>query len=250
MSSQPPILYLDPKSIDGDTAQLASAEGRHASKVLRLSRGDLIIAVDGLGTAYRSEITRVSRAGQVQIRIHSLTRNFGEPNVRLTLAAGLSAASKFDTVVEKGTELGVSRFVPILTEKSKVRVDDERRARTKVARYEKVALAAMKQSRRSFRPEITFPVAFRDYMKEVDRSSLSLLFHPAASTRYGDVDLPPDTKRINIIVGAESGFSDDEIELALGRDVRLVSLGRRILRTETAGPVICALVMNSLGELR
>lgn len=250
MISQPPVLYIAPNAIDGDCGQLSSAESRHASKVLRLKRGDLVIAVDGLGTAYRSEVTKVSRAGQVEIRVHSVTRNFGEPNVRLTLAGGLSTSSKFDTVVEKGTELGVSRFVPLFTEKSKVRLEDDRRARAKVSRYEKVALAAMKQSRRSLRPEIAFPVTFADYMKEIDQGSVSLLFHPAASQRYGDLNLSPEIKRINVIVGAESGFSDDEIDLAQSKSVRLVSLGRRILRTETAGPVICALVMNSLGELR
>ncbi|UCD63359.1 MAG: 16S rRNA (uracil(1498)-N(3))-methyltransferase [Candidatus Zixiibacteriota bacterium] len=250
MSSQPHIFYTGGAPVDGDSVVLPRAESHHAAKVLRLRKGEIVILADGLGCAYRGEITRLGRGAPVQVRIHSVIRNFGEPQVRLTLATGLSTGSKFDTVVEKGTELGVSRFVPLITDRSTVKVDDPRRAMAKLSRYEKVALAAMKQSRRSLRPEITSPVTFENYMKEIDGESVNLLFHPGASAAFRDAALAPGAKRVNLIVGAESGFSDDEIASARDRGVTIVSLGRRILRTETAGPVICALVMNSLGELR
>ena len=159
--------------------------------------------------------------------------------------------SKVDTVIEKGTELGVKRFVPLITKKSKVTVNDPKRARTKVARYEKVALAAMKQCRRSYRPEIAQPVTFTDYLKEIGPESVNLIFHPSAGSRpLEESGLSAHTRRVNIIVGAEPGFSAEEMNLALDKGIKAVSLGRRILRAETAGPVACALVMNALGELR
>ncbi len=246
-----PIFYAVPSTITDQQVKLSKTESHHAARVLRLGVGDMAMVVDGLGNAYRGEITRLPRSGPVEIRIHSHARNFGEPNVILSLASGLSAGSKYDLVIEKGTELGVKRFIPLITGKSKVKVDDAKRMRTKVARYEKVALAAMKQCRRSYRPEISLPVRFENYLGEIGRESLNLLFHPSSQSRpFDDIQFPPGLKRINLIVGSESGFTADEVDEAVTCGITVVSLGKRILRTETAGPVACALVMSRLGELR
>ncbi len=251
MTMEPAIFYADPSRITEAGVVLPKTEAHHAAKVLRLKKGDLVIVVDGLGNAHRGSISRLGRSGIVDVTFHSLTRNFGEPNAVLTLASGLSTGHKFDTIVEKGTELGVKRFVPVITEKSTVKIDDPRRARTKVSRYEKVALAAMKQCRRSYRPEIASPVSFKDYLNEIDSGSLNLIFHPAASaTNLDDIAFEPGLKRVLIMVGPESGFSANEVALAIDLGVKPVNLGRRVLRTETAGPVACALIMNKLGELR
>lgn len=246
-----PIFYAEPSTIIDGQVALSKTESHHASRVLRLKKGEIVIVVDGLGNGYRGDISRIARDGLVEIRVHSHARNFGEPGVVLSLAAGLSAGYKFDTVVEKGTELGVKRFIPLITEKSKVKIDDPKRARTKINRYEKVALAAMKQCRRAYRPEISSPVKFSDYLREIDTDSLTLLFHPSSqSGLFEDTEFDRGLKRVNVIVGSESGFTPDEIDLATAKGVKLVSLGSRILRTETAGPVVCALVMSKLGELR
>ena len=178
-------------------------------------------------------------------------RNFGEPAVVLTLAAGLSVGSKFDTVVQEGTELGVKRFVPIISERSKVKLDDPRKASAKTRRLERVALAAIKQCRRSYRPDISLPVSFAEYMKQADSEDLKLIFQPGDRVpSLEQIRVDAQTKRITALVGPESGFTPDEVDLAGKAGFILVSLGPRILRTETAGPVACALVMNMLGELR
>lgn len=248
---EPPVFYAVPQSYGDSSVTLSADESRHAVDVMRLSRADMVIVVDGLGNAYRGEIARIVGKKRVEVKLHSHIRNFGEPNVRLTLACGLSAGYKFDTVVQKGTELGVTRFVPLLTEKSKVRLDAAGRAGARVARYEKVALAAIKQCRRSFRPEIARPVAFEEYMKEIDSETLNLIFHDSRSSRRLDeVRLDGDTVRVNIMVGPESGFVDTEIQVALEKGIIPITLGKRVLRTENAGPVACALVMSHLGELR
>lgn len=246
-----PIFYAEPSAVKDGHIVLPKTESHHASRVLRLKKGEMILVVDGLGNAYRGDVSRVPRTGLVEVRVHSHARNFGEPGVVLSLAAGLSAGYKFDTVVEKGTELGVKRFIPLITEKSKVKIEDPKRARTKVSRYEKVALAAMKQCRRSYRPEISQPVKFNDYLREIDPDSFTLLFHPSSQAGLlDDVEFDRDLKRVNVIVGSESGFTPDEVDQAVAKNVKVVSLGSRILRAETAGPVVCALVMSKLGELR
>ncbi|UCG62028.1 MAG: 16S rRNA (uracil(1498)-N(3))-methyltransferase [Candidatus Zixiibacteriota bacterium] len=246
-----PIFFAEASSISDNSIRLSKTESHHASRVLRLKVGDIAVVVDGLGNAYRGEMTKVPRSGQVEMRIHSHTRNYGEPNVILSLASGLSAGHKFDHVIEKGTELGVKRFVPLITEKAKVKMDDPKRTRSRLNRYEKVALAAMKQCRRSYRPDISAPILFTDYLNEIDPDSVNLLFHPGSQSKpLDEITLPAGPKRVNLMVGSESGFSADEVDLARSRGITIASLGKRILRAETAGPVVCALIMGKLGELR
>ncbi|MDD3731227.1 MAG: RsmE family RNA methyltransferase [candidate division Zixibacteria bacterium] len=245
-----PIFYAPPNNITDLEIILPAEESRHATGVLRLKKGAMVLVVNGLGEGYRGEIRTVGTAG-VKVRIHSRIRNFGEPAVRLTLAAGMSAGSKFDTMVEKGTELGVKRFVPVITEKSKVKMEDARRAGSRVARLERVALAALKQCRRSYRPDIALPLSFMDYLKEYDSEALNLIFTPGRNARpLEELKLDKTLKRINLLVGPEAGFSPEELEVALKTGYQPVSLGERILRAETAGPVVCALIMFLMGELR
>lgn len=247
---EPPIFFAPPEYIHDDQIQLPAAESHHATDVLRLRSGALVLVVDGLGTAYRGEL-RVESKKSTIVSVLAQVRNFGEPGCRLTLVAGQSAAFKFDEVVDKGTQLGVSRFVPLITEKSKVKLEDARRVSLKTARLEKVALAAMKQCRRSLRPEIVSPMTFARYLQQIDRDSLKLLFHPAHEACALSDFLPAEIpRRITLMVGPEAGFSSEEVRLACAKGFTAVSLGPRILRTETAGPVVCALVMEHLGELR
>ena len=247
---QPPLFYAPPEARDGDLIRLPTDEAKHASRVMRLGPGDLIVVVDGLGGGCRAEIASVTKTG-VAARVHSEVRDYGEPSVRLTLAAGLSVGLKFDTVVQRGTELGVSRFVPLLTAKSKVQVDDPKKARAKVNRWTKVAAAAMKQSRRSCLPDVATPTLLADFLSQRDPDDPGLIFHPdQEAVSLETVDLAPNTKRLALLVGPESGFSADEVGLARETGFQAVSLGRRILRTETAGPTTVALVMARLGEFR
>jgi len=246
-----PIFYCPPERRRDDTIELPVDESHHAVSVMRLSQGDRVIVIDGVGTAYRGEIARIIGRKKVQVRLHLEIRNFGEPAIVLTLAAGLSVGSKFDTVVQEGTELGVKRFVPIISERSKVKLDDPTKASAKMRRLERVALAAIKQCRRSYRPDISLPVSFAEYMKQVDGGDLKLIFQPGdRAPSLEQIPIDAQTKRITALVGPESGFTPDEVALSGKAGFISVSLGPRILRTETAGPVVCALVMNMLGELR
>jgi 16S rRNA (uracil1498-N3)-methyltransferase len=181
----------------------------------------------------------------------SQVRNFGEPTVRLTLASGLSTGGKFDSVVDQATQLGVSRLVPVLGEKGRVKPEDPVRLQRRVTRWERVALAAMKQARRCVRPAISAPRSLADYLAEGDQGDLKIIFHPGAGQpTIDDLTGSGYRRRVSLLVGPESGFSEEEVALATSRGFRPAGLGRRILRTETAGPTACALVMHLLGELR
>ena len=246
----PPLFYAPPDCREGEIIALPALEARHAARVLRLERGAIIVVANGLGDACRAELMTVS-AKSVTARVHSEIREMGEPAVRLTLAAGLSTGMKFDSVVQGGTELGVSRFIPLLTEKSKVAVEDPARARTKLSRWRNVAIAAMKQCRRSRIPEVSAPTPFRKFLQQYDRADTGLIFHPGSTAASLDsLSLLTGVKRVMLAVGPESGFSEEEIDAARKAGFTCVNLGKRILRTETAGPVTVALVMSRLGEFR
>lgn len=247
---EPPVFYASPEQLSKEIVPLAAAEMHHAVEVLRLRSGELAVVVDGLGNGVRGEFRMIDKK-HAEVAVHTRLRNFGEPSVRLTLAAGMSVGYKFDEIVDKGTQLGVGRFVPLLTEKSKIKLEDPKRAQSKTERLEKVALAAMKQSRRSYRPEIALPLSLRQFLSESDEDSLKLVFHPdIASQPLDAIVLPDSPKRITLLVGPESGFSVQEMAAAKEKGYLPVSLGKRILRTETAGPVAVALVMARLGEFR
>ncbi|MBU0982872.1 MAG: 16S rRNA (uracil(1498)-N(3))-methyltransferase [candidate division Zixibacteria bacterium] len=245
----PPIFFAPAEDLERETIALPPDEAKHAVQVMRLTTGAMVVVVDGLGVAVRGEIVRIGK-GVVEIRPHQTVRDFGEPLVRVTLAAGLSTGGKFDAIVQKGTELGIKRFVPLLSGKALAKADDARRAANRVKRLEKVALAAIKQCRRSFRPEIALPMTVSDFLKQHDTDTPGLIFHPSESAgRFSSIRLPESPRRLSVMIGPEAGFSESEVAAAAAVGFHIVSLGRRILRAETAGPVICALVMDRLGEL-
>lgn len=229
---------------------LDGSEAHHACKVLRLKKGDAIMVVDGVGNGYKAEIVRISDR-KINCSIISRIRHYGEPLHYVTLAAGLSTGYKFDDVVQRATELGVSRIIPMVTEKSKVRIENDKREKTKLARWRKVAIASMKQTGRSLLPAIE-PVMEYGWILDNhgDLGTKILLDLTYGKKNLCDLELPPDQKFFTIFVGPESGFTRPEIELAKEHDCSIVTLGKRVLRTENASPVAVALIMHLLGELR
>lgn len=247
----PPIFYAPPTSIDGNIIKLPKTEAHHALSVLRLREDSLVTVIDGLGMAYHGQLKHRPR-NSAEVHFHQEHRNFGEPTVFLTLAAGMSTADKFDSIVQKGTELGVSRFVPVLSVRSKVKFTENARTRTRIERLEKVALAAVKQCRRSYRPEIAYPTSLSEFLRTGEPEDLKVVFNPPGQSVRSLYDLRIEQmpRRANLLIGPESGFSDDEIDLARHSGYTVISLGERILRTETVGPTAVALIMYLLGELR
>jgi len=244
------IYHTPPDKIVDEWLYLDRDEAHHARNVIRLKKGDTLIAVDGVGNAYNCIIEKSSK-NELRCKIVSRVRNYGEPMCHVTVAAGLSTGYKFDEVIQRCTELGVSRFIPMLTEKSKIKIDDGKRVKAKLKRWSKVAVASMKQCRRSYLPVIEPIMKFADAAELVRDAARNILFDPT----YGRVavdSLPfsPEDKAISLFFGPESGFSTDETQYAGEHNFDLVTLGKRVLRTENASPTGVAVVMNLIGELR
>jgi 16S rRNA (uracil1498-N3)-methyltransferase len=237
----PTFIYRD-EDVAGDSIALTGSEVHHMIKVMRLVKGEMVHLIDGRGTGHICEIASID-GRKAECRIIKTIKNGGEPGLFLTLAIGLSTASKFDTVLEKGTEAGISRFIPLLTEKGKVKVGEKSAVSAKMKRWRRVVEAAVKQSGRSRIPEIMEPLSFGEFIGGCDKAETAL-FHPGdRSDNIPDLIDLKSKSTFTIIVGPESGLSSSELETAGERGIIKISLGPRILRTETAGIIIPAILI-------
>jgi 16S rRNA (uracil1498-N3)-methyltransferase len=151
-----------------------------------------------------------------------------------------------DLVVQKATELGVSCIVPLLTERSVVRLDVQQAAR-KVAHWRGIAIAACEQSGRNRVPEVATPLALREFVRDAARAGARLLLSPAAQLRLDDV--PPPVTQATVLIGPEGGLSESEEQLARAAGFTPVRLGPRVLRTETAAIAALTLLQRKFGDL-
>jgi 16S rRNA (uracil1498-N3)-methyltransferase len=172
-----------------------------------------------------------------------------EPEATLVLYQSLIRANRFDLVLEKGTEIGVSRFVPVTAARSQVQGDVEP-ASARGERWRRIVVEAAEQSGRGRPPRVEAPVAFEEAVRQA-RGVKVMPFEGERSRSLGaylrGLNRRPDT--VSLFIGPEGGFEDEEVELAREAGAEIVSLGPRILRSETAGIVASALVLDALGEL-
>lgn len=237
-----PTFIYKPEDIKDESVKIRGPEAHHIAKVLRMTKGEIVRVMDGYGMSHICEI-RSASARTVTCTIVKTVKNGGEPKLDLALALGLSSATKFDLVVEKGTEVGVSRFIPLITEQAKVKIKEQETLVRRMNRWRRLCEAAAKQSARSVIPMISPPVIYGEFIAACIAEE-SALFHPdGKKTTPVGVLAATGGKRLTVIIGPESGFSSAEVETARSRKIPIFSLGDRILRTETAGVVVPALLI-------
>jgi len=238
--------YID-SPVDG-TAFLPPEEARHALKVLRLRRGDEVCAMDGAGRRWRGEIGDIDGGSVCVNLLEPLPDN--EAPVRLTVYEGLPKADKLDLIAQKLTELGAASLVPVRMVRCVARLDgkdgDKRRER-----LEKIAREAAKQCGRGMPLQVAAPMDWRMALRAMaDHDLLLIPWEEAGGTRLKDVfAVNPDARDIGIVVGPEGGITADEVEAMAAAGGQCVTLGPRILRTETAAVVSAALVMQLWGDI-
>lgn len=211
--------------------RLSPEDARHAAKVLRLRPGDEIVALDGAGGRSRA---RLKEDGSVEL-LETLPSN--EPRLRLTVYQGVPKADKLELLAQKLTELGVTRLVPVEMERSVRHFE-------KVERLRKIAREAAKQCRRALPMEITEPMPWQKAV--LDMRKRELLVAPWEEATAGRLTgLPPCTD-VGLLIGPEGGISAREIAES---GAKTVTLGARILRTETAALAATAIIMAIMGEI-
>ncbi len=238
--------FTDKSCINDGVITITGDDVSHITKVLRLRQGDEICVCDKQGTDYICTIDVIEKDAVCAI-INSQSQSKTESNINITLYQGVAKGDKMDYIIQKCVELGVNCFVPTVTKRTVVKISDGNK---KVQRWQKISQEAAKQSVRGIIPEVCMPMGFSEVIEKITANSNAL--NIMAYENEDNITLKGVLKKctctdINIIIGPEGGFDESEAQLARERGVNTVTLGPRILRTETAPVAVSSAVMYELG---
>ncbi|QZY56543.1 16S rRNA (uracil(1498)-N(3))-methyltransferase [Crassaminicella profunda] len=245
--------FVDEKNISEENKKIFmddSEDVKHIGKVLRLSKDDCIEVCNGNNYDYIGKIVAISKA-QIELEILEKKISGTESNIQVTLFQGIPKSSKMDMIIQKCTELGIVKIVPVITERTIVQIKDKKAETKKIQRWQKVADSAAKQCKRGVIPKVTEPVSFEEMIHNLSTYDLKII--PYEQERKEGLknilSTNKEYKKVAIIIGPEGGFEQDEVIKAQNAGVKSITLGPRILRTETAGFVALSILMYEIGDL-
>jgi 16S rRNA (uracil1498-N3)-methyltransferase len=233
--------YAPKENFRNEKIFLGLDETRHLRDVLRLRVNDVAQVFDGAGNEFLCRIEEITKKETILKILKEVVPSAPESNLDLTLAVALLKGEKFDLAVQKSVELGVRKFVPLITKRCDVKLKD---AEKKLERWRKIALEACKQSGRAMLMGIEKPVSFQEFVKSCGGEKV--LFSEKNGESFSIVKL---SKKITAFTGAEGGWEDSEIEFAKSNGVKIITFGGRILRAETAVISVAVILQNHFGDL-
>ena len=238
--------FVRPEQISGKEAYIEGPDWNHAANVLRVRPGEQVLLSVGEDWNYLCTVREVDRAGQkILLSVLEENRDVRELPVKISLYQGLPKSDKMELIIQKAVELGAARVVPVETARCVVKLD-RKKAESKRARWQAISESAAKQSGRSVIPEIAMPMKYAAALKEAADCDVRLIPYENAEgmerTRRILESVQPGQK-IAVFIGPEGGFEEAEIRQAEEAGFEAVTLGKRILRTETAGFVVLSLLM-------
>jgi len=237
--------FVQPETIKGETVEFPADLSHQIIHVLRLKDGDRVEVLDNSGSVFSVEIGFNPAEKLVQGHVVKSSSASGEPDVIIKLCVGLSHRDKIEWVLQKGTEVGVSVFTPFISSRTLVQSSALKPKRRE--RWESIIREAAEQSGRGKLPRLMDPTSLKDLLQEEKSgSSLSLLAWEGSDPDTSDLNEIIRGfygSRIQLFVGPEGGFSEEEVQIALANSCRVVSLGNRILRMETAAILFPGLVL-------
>ena len=242
--------FVHEQNIFDDTAIIDGEDVKHIYKVLRLEAGNQIAINNCQGVEYLGEILEIDKKEVKVSLLRRLTTNNESP-IEVHLFQGLPKSQKMDLIVQKATELGVMEITPVITER--VVAKNEMGEYKKMDRWNRISLEACKQSKRTMIPKVNEPMKFRNLLNILNKFDLILVPYEneqgkglksiCSSINRASV------KTVAIVIGPEGGFEESEIDTLKKHKAEIITLGPRILRTETAGFVCASLIMYELGDL-
>ncbi len=237
-----PHFYVNPKDIKDKSFVIENEQFHYLSAVRRFSVGDEINIFDGLGNSYKARIDNIGKKSMQGTILSSKTLVL--PETKISLYTAIPKGERFDWLIEKASEIGVSKIVPIIYVRSVVKELSE----NKLERYKKISISASSQSWRADIMPIEKPVKFNEIAEKISGKENTLNVLPWESEEEKNIlDLlkeNKDIKNINIFIGPEGGFDKTEIDLALQNGFKTVTLGKNILRVETAAIVASSIVTS------
>ena len=245
--------FIDSKNIIEDQQRAIindSEDVKHITKVLRLVEEDVLEICDGERGVYTGEILSLSKT-KIELKILKKCHSDTEPPIEVTLFQGIPKGTKMEMIIQKCTELGVYSIIPLNTTRTIVQLKDKKDEIKKRERWQKIAEEAAKQSKRGVIPQIGLPIDFSQLSDELSRFDFVIIPYEKETTLGLKAFLREKVgqKKIAIIIGPEGGFEETEIEIARELGSIPITLGKRILRTETAGFVVLSTLMYELGDL-
>jgi len=242
--------FVTRDSFTEDSVTIQGEDVKHMYKVLRLGSGDKISINDCMGREYIGEIVDISKT-EVNVKLIEEIDLNNESPLNVSLYQGLPKSAKMDLIVQKATELGVKKITPIITDRVVVKSDlGEFR---KTDRWRRIALEACKQSKRSFIPQVETPIEFQSLLLEL--KDIDLIVVPYENEEGKGIKAmmkeisDEDIKTAAVVIGPEGGFEEVEIEKLKAIGAHIITLGPRILRTETAGFVAVSILMYEIGDM-
>ena len=233
-------------STNGDTVVVTGEDAKHIGTVLRMKAGNLAVLCDGEGADCLCRISAVNKEC-VEFEVLDRQRNEAEPSVFVTLYQCMPKGDKMDFIVQKAVELGVGKVVPVLSKRCVSRPDEKSFAK-KIQRWQKIAEEAAKQCGRGKIPEVGGQMDFRAAVTEYSNGKTGILFYECGGTALSDI-VDRNVRELDVFVGCEGGFEAEEAELALEYGIVCATLGKRILRCETAPVAALAVLMNLTGNM-
>ncbi|HDY87019.1 MAG TPA: 16S rRNA (uracil(1498)-N(3))-methyltransferase [bacterium] len=247
-------LFLPPDQLSSKQIVITGEQARHLALVLRVTPGESLDIFDGLGFKYSCRIIECHKKEVIVERIKK-ERYSAESSISITLAQGIAKGDRMDLIIQKSTELGVNKIIPLITERAQVRHTN------KLDRWKKIALSASQQSGRDKLPEIEGPVDIKSFFSRqfpfVEKGDKGGFFNPGIifseekkeRNLKGVLSAFKNAQQLTLLVGPEGGFSKEEITAAVENGFIEASLGPRILRTETAPITAISIIQYELGDV-
>ena len=241
--------FVNPEQVEDGLIRITGPDVNHIKNVLRMRQGEEMLVSDGTGRDYLCQAEEIA-GGEVTALILKTEEEGRELPSRIWLFQGLPKSDKMEFIIQKAVELGAAGIVPVTTRNTVVKLDPKKEE-TKVKRWQAIAESAAKQSKRSLVPRVSGIMTLKEAFDYVESQGFSVRLIPYEHEAGMDgtkteLDAAGPGQDIAVFIGPEGGFDEREIELALSKGVRPISLGRRILRTETAGLAVLSVLMMRL----
>ena len=242
-----PKFFVPKENICDDKILIDGEDVLHIKKVLRLTKGDIIDMCDGKGIEYKARISSFDD-NKIICDVLEKQQSDTEPNIEITIFQGIPKGSKMDYIIQKNTELGAVKIVPCIMSRCVVKLDNQKDAQKKQQRWQKIAEEAAKQSQRGIIPKIEMPCMFNDALKIMKESDICFAPYECEEKNILKNTLlsSKNPKTISFMIG---GFDLAEVMKLKEYNIPTVTLGKRILRTETAAEAVTAMIMYEIGDI-
>ena len=234
--------------IEENKVSITGGDARHLKTILRAQEGDIISVVTD-SNEYKARIAEINKDDILCMLVETIERN-NESKINITLCQGIPKQTKMETIIQQNVELGVKSFIPLITERTVVKLNDKDREQKKLDRWQKIAKESAKQSKRNIIPKVEEIATVKELVERLRNENAEVIVPYELEDMRLLKDVLSELKQdYYIIIGPEGGFDIKEIEMLKEIGAHIVTLGKRILRTETAGIVAASVVMYACDEM-